>query len=225
MRNLGFAALCVALGGAAGVTEARWLSVDPVQAQANKPVTFNRYHYAANNPYKFTDPDGRVIKYALTNGATLQDQTDTMGYLLTSNTAAGQIADLHFSKETYTIQFDRSSPSAYNHDSRVVTINPTEGLVVKSTGQIQSAALGGLHEISHAVQHDKIGTAAMEKSLEAPLLESKGFSFTFGTSPEEARATRVESQVARELGEPQRRSYTDEKGTVKTCGATSTTEC
>lgn len=37
----------------------RFLSVDPVTAY-DKPLTnFNRYAYASNNPYKFTDPDGR----------------------------------------------------------------------------------------------------------------------------------------------------------------------
>jgi RHS repeat-associated protein len=37
----------------------RFLSVDPVTAY-DKPLTnFNRYFYANNNPYRFTDPDGR----------------------------------------------------------------------------------------------------------------------------------------------------------------------
>lgn len=39
----------------------RFLSVDPVTAY-EKPITnFNRYVYARNNPYKFTDPDGRDV--------------------------------------------------------------------------------------------------------------------------------------------------------------------
>ena len=37
----------------------RFLSTDPVQANANTGASFNRYWYANNNPYKFTDPDGR----------------------------------------------------------------------------------------------------------------------------------------------------------------------
>ena len=39
----------------------RFLSVDPVTAYTNPIEAFNRYWYAANNPYKFTDPDGRRI--------------------------------------------------------------------------------------------------------------------------------------------------------------------
>jgi len=37
----------------------RFLSVDPVAAYSNPVGAFNRYRYAANNPYRFTDPDGR----------------------------------------------------------------------------------------------------------------------------------------------------------------------
>ncbi|HZX80087.1 MAG TPA: Ig-like domain-containing protein [Lysobacter sp.] len=37
----------------------RFLSVDPVTALDGGQQHFNRYAYAYNNPYKFTDPDGR----------------------------------------------------------------------------------------------------------------------------------------------------------------------
>jgi hypothetical protein len=35
------------------------LSVDPVTADGNTGDNFNRYWYANNNPYRYTDPDGR----------------------------------------------------------------------------------------------------------------------------------------------------------------------
>ena len=37
----------------------RFLSVDPVTANSVNGSNFNRYKYASNNPYRFTDPDGR----------------------------------------------------------------------------------------------------------------------------------------------------------------------
>ncbi|MFY2763921.1 RHS repeat-associated core domain-containing protein [Arenimonas sp. MALMAid1274] len=40
----------------------RFLSVDPVTPDTSTVWNFNRYNYAANNPYKFTDPDGRMIQ-------------------------------------------------------------------------------------------------------------------------------------------------------------------
>lgn len=40
----------------------RFLSVDPMAANASTGGNFNRYKYANNNPYRFTDPDGRMDK-------------------------------------------------------------------------------------------------------------------------------------------------------------------
>ncbi len=42
----------------------RFLSVDPMATDLVTAWNFNRYIYAASNPYKFTDPDGRVIRFA-----------------------------------------------------------------------------------------------------------------------------------------------------------------
>ncbi|MFY2763749.1 RHS repeat domain-containing protein [Arenimonas sp. MALMAid1274] len=39
----------------------RFLSIDPIMSDIQSGWNFNRYNYAANNPYAFTDPDGRQI--------------------------------------------------------------------------------------------------------------------------------------------------------------------
>ncbi|OBU69047.1 hypothetical protein A9K58_04770 [Stenotrophomonas maltophilia] len=51
-------------------TIGRFLSVDPVTAYEKPMTNFNRYMYALNNPYKFTDPDGRDVVFSVDpNGA------------------------------------------------------------------------------------------------------------------------------------------------------------
>src|SRR5699024_1509709 len=39
-----------------------FLSVDAVSVDSSSGWNFCRYCYAANNPYRFTDPDGRIIR-------------------------------------------------------------------------------------------------------------------------------------------------------------------
>ena len=43
-----------------------FLSVDPVAAHENLIDHFHRYRYANNNPYNFTDPDGRQSRWLMT---------------------------------------------------------------------------------------------------------------------------------------------------------------
>ncbi|MED5609351.1 RHS repeat-associated core domain-containing protein [Pseudomonas sp. JH-2] len=43
----------------------RFLSVDPKEASEETPGSFNRYAYSLNNPYGYSDPDGRWVAAAL----------------------------------------------------------------------------------------------------------------------------------------------------------------
>lgn len=49
----------------------RFLSVDPVTANAANGSNFNRYWYANNNPYRFVDPDGRQSRETITPPTTV----------------------------------------------------------------------------------------------------------------------------------------------------------
>jgi RHS repeat-associated protein len=43
----------------------RFVSVDPVAFMENNTMSFNRYLYVNNNPYKYVDPDGELLNFAL----------------------------------------------------------------------------------------------------------------------------------------------------------------
>lgn len=43
----------------------RFLSVDPVAINSNTGRNFGRYFYAANNPYRYIDPDGRDVEIVI----------------------------------------------------------------------------------------------------------------------------------------------------------------
>ncbi|MGH8107408.1 MAG: RHS repeat-associated core domain-containing protein [Arenimonas sp.] len=69
----------------------RFLSPDPVQTDTNTGMSFNRFNYANNNPYKFTDPDGRDTKVII-NANTSWDPETWWG------THAGLYLDSSFEK-------------------------------------------------------------------------------------------------------------------------------
>lgn len=49
----------------------RFLSADPVQVDPNTGANFNRYWYANDNPYRYTDPDGRQIVAPIVAGCAI----------------------------------------------------------------------------------------------------------------------------------------------------------
>lgn len=63
-----------------------FLSVDPVTADPNTGAHFNRYNYANNNPYRFTDPDGRTPR------EDVKDRKDWRSITAKSPGAAAQMA-------------------------------------------------------------------------------------------------------------------------------------
>jgi hypothetical protein len=59
VKSLASLALAAFLAMIGGTAEARFVSVDPVNADVDTGQNFNRYYYANDNPYRYVDPDGR----------------------------------------------------------------------------------------------------------------------------------------------------------------------
>jgi len=183
----------------------RFLSVDPVTAYSSPVGAFNRYRYADNSPYNFTDPDGRLVKYLYVQGVSeRRGRLHIMGVVM-SPSAHEELRQLEKSPETYTVVLGNELRPQYLTDTRTLRLNPSLGIKVRSTGEVQPPAVNSAHEISHAAQHDRLGTdafVATQRDIQAN-----------GVDREENRASTVERQVGRELGEPTRQYYRDyEKG-------------
>ena len=74
-------------------TIGRFVSTDPVQANANTGASFNRFWYANNNPYLFTDPDGRQACPICRDAANRARSAGTKFLLRKSSEAVQNIAD------------------------------------------------------------------------------------------------------------------------------------
>jgi RHS repeat-associated protein len=57
----------------------RFMGIDPVGFKETNPISFNRYAYANNNPYKFVDPDGRDVM--VISGGLRDDSVNVAGHV------------------------------------------------------------------------------------------------------------------------------------------------
>ena len=173
------------------------------------PANAGLFHYAGNNPVRYIDPDGRIIridKYA--SQEQIAEYNEAIKYLSTSRRGKELIQKLEESPMIFTIEFNYSNNDAYDPESNVIKWDSNSGLETGS-GDIQSAALGLIHEMGHAEQDLKgkfnpvFQIANKEEKKSAKLLL------------EEENLATTENVVATQLNEPKRRSYLDYKG-VKT---------
>ncbi|MBU0914521.1 MAG: RHS repeat-associated core domain-containing protein [Gammaproteobacteria bacterium] len=73
----------------------RFYSNDPVDMlghmqKGNPTMGFNRYAYANNNPYKYTDPDGRYL-FPITSGTGDRSTVDTKPMTSSSSRGSGDV--------------------------------------------------------------------------------------------------------------------------------------
>lgn len=130
----------------AGNASARFLSVDPVTADNNTGTNFNRYWYANNNPYKFTDPDGRdAIITHLTNGRVLIEIPITFsGPAANPETISRMNADISSAwSGTYDIDGSEISVTVVVTEGSLNNITLTDGPTSLESHQGASFVRGG----------------------------------------------------------------------------------
>ena len=186
----------------------RFLSVDPVTADTTTGWNFNRYNYAANNPYKFTDPDGREIRFAPGAPASFYRNAAASIRYLNSNGLANSISEVHRQKEVVMVRpaSDRTDVYQNSYDGNTKTLTWADQSALQmtdpETGEsgLRSPALIFGHEIEHAANHlaDPDGFAKDINTKDAQ----------FGDREEANVITEYENPAAQTLGEPTRNGHT-----------------
>ncbi len=197
-------------------TIGRFLSVDPVTANPKNGTNFNRYWYAANNPYKYVDPDGRVIKI---KGSSADPEfkskvADDLDKIMATKAGAELVRQLQSSKHVFYIvpsanknatavaPADRNNSKSQGVGSGAIVIfNPANanGGGRDSTGsQNRPAFIGLAHELGHAKLADE---GRYNDNYEPQVNRS--------TPPAEKDNLPIENSIRRENNLPERTWYYD----------------
>ncbi|MCB9321331.1 MAG: hypothetical protein H6570_18780 [Lewinellaceae bacterium] len=177
-----------------------WQSPDPA---AGEYPSLSPYAYVANNPLKYSDPDGNLIVIASKSSASFKnDVRRAFRYLQNSPTGNRLISTLKKSSHTIRIEETRDLAGVeFSPDDLTVIWHPRSALKVKNGGR-QTPALGLAHELGHA-----------EKRIRNAREEDRDFEHKLHNGYHNVAEKKIirglEYKIARELNEATR---TDHEG-------------
>jgi RHS repeat-associated protein len=180
----------------------RFIKPDPIgirEADLLNPQRLNRYSYSLNNPYRYVDPDGKKVRFTHNATTTFKKQFTNVINYLNRGKVSGIIATIEKNPQTIYIK-EASNPHDFYYDPNAKTIvfDPTSGLEV-SPGNVQTPALGVLHEAGHALQ-DLQNPAQMQQDVATPVP-------AYHNKEEHRVIDKIETPAAQKLGEPTRKHH------------------
>ncbi len=162
------------------------------------------YAYAANNPVKYTDPDGRIIDTSELNETDLMQYEKATATLKTTARGNELISKLEISPVKFTIKTNREAQNNYSPRDKTINWDPTKSLYTTEDAELKPELLLA-HEMGHAEQD-------MNRDLPLNFTEDQRLDI------EHLNIKNTEHPIAIELGQGQRKNYDDWKYSINSKG-------
>ena len=167
----------------------RFLSTDPVTALSNPTSLFNRYRYAANNPYRFTDPDGRMDRETRKELAAVRAAARTEGFSAAADGAS--LAGLAMGVGEVVVQKEAnawaatagkgSGPAAAGAMANAADLAKVGRALAQGgaavaivTGGIEAASADNAADMAHGVATLALGIGSVSTLIPAPVTLAAG---------------------------------------------------